>query len=256
MASLPVCQVVHLGLVEYRRAWDEQVTLAQAVRDGSQPNTLLLLEHPHVYTRGRLSKPEHLSLTQVELAERGVSVVDTDRGGQVTYHGPGQLVGYPIIDLRNWGGPLKYVRTLEQVIIETLADLGVEAGLVPGLTGVWVAEAKVAAIGVKISRGVAYHGFSLNVNTDLSYYDHIVPCGITDRDVTTLERLLARPVEMELVRNGLAYRFGQQMGFRMKEVAAKEVELRHLPLNAAGKAPGMIVAGDKLNGKAAKHGLR
>ncbi len=160
--------MVHLGLVEYRRAWDEQVALAQAVGEGSQPNTLLLLEHPHVYTRGRLSKPEHLSLTQMELAEQGVSVVDTDRGGLVTYHGPGQLVGYPIIDLRNWGGPLKYVRTLEQVIIQTLADLGVEAGLVPGLTGVWVGESKVAAIGVKISRGVAYHGFSLNVNTDLS----------------------------------------------------------------------------------------
>ena len=227
MASLPVCQVVHLGLVEYRRAWDEQVALARAVRDSVQPNTLLLLEHPHVYTRGRLSKPEHLSLAQPELTEQGVSVVDTDRGGLVTYHGPGQLVGYPIIDLRNWGGPLKYVRTLEQVIIQTLADLGVEAGLVAGLTGVWVGEAKVAAIGVKISRGVAYHGFSLNVNTDLSYYDHIVPCGITDRAVTSMEELLARPVEMELVRNGLAYRFGQAMGFRMKEVALKQVAWSH-----------------------------
>ena len=225
LASLPICQVVHLGLVEYCRAWDEQVSLAQAVRDGDQPNTLLLLEHPHVYTRGRLSKPEHLSLTEMELAERGVSVVDTDRGGLVAYHGPGQLVGYPIINLRNWGGPLKYVRTLEQVIIQTLADLGAEAGLVAGLTGVWVGDAKVAAIGVKISGGVAYHGFSLNVNPDLSYYDHIVPCGIIDRDVTSLEELLARPVEMELVRNGLAYRFGQQMGFRMKEVACGQLQL-------------------------------
>ncbi len=183
-------------------------------------------------------------------------MVDTDRGGQITYHGPGQLVGYPIIDLRNWGGPLKYVRTLEQVIILTLADLGVEAGLVSGLTGVWVGEAKVAAIGVKISRGVAYHGFSLNVNTDLSYYDHIVPCGITDRDVTSLEKLLARPVEMELVRNGLAYRFGQHMGFRMKEVAVKEVGWGHLLLDAGGKTPGMIGAGEKLDGEAAKYGLR
>ncbi len=221
LSSLPICQVIHLGLVEYRRAWDEQVSLAQAVRDGTQPNTLLLLEHPHVYTRGRLSKPEHLLLTQVELAERGVSVVDTDRGGQVTYHGPGQLVGYPIIDLRNWGGPLKYVRTLEQVIIQTLADLGVEAGLVPGLTGVWVGESKVAAIGVKISGGVAYHGFSLNVNPDLSYYDHIVPCGITDREVTSLSRLLDQPVDqpldLEAVRYSMAYRFGQAMGFRMVE---------------------------------------
>ena len=259
MASLPVCQVVHLGLVEYRRAWDEQVFLAQAVRDGSQPNTLLLLEHPHVFTRGRLSKPEHLFLTEVELAEQGVAVVDTDRGGQVTYHGPGQLVGYPIVNLRNWGGPLKYLRTLEQVIIQTLADLGVAAGLVPGLTGVWIGGAKVAAIGVKISQGVAYHGFSLNVNPDLSYYDHIVPCGITDRDVTSLKELLARPVEMELVRNGLAHRFGQAMGFRMKEVAIKEVALKHLSLHAGGKSLVMIATGskdDKLDGEAAKDGLR
>ena len=117
------------------------------------------------------------------------------------------------------------------MIIQTLADLGVEAGQVAGLTGVWVGEAKVAAIGVKISRGVAYHGFSLNVSTDLSYYDHIVPCGITDRDVTSLEELLSRPVEMELVRNGLAYRFGQQMGFRMKEVSATEVAWRNLTLD-------------------------
>ena len=209
--------------MEYRQAWDWQVSLAQEVRDGSLPNTLLLLEHPHVYTRGRLSKPEHLSLSPLELTELGISVVDTDRGGQITYHGPGQLVGYPIVNLRSWGGPLKYVRTLEQVIIQTLADLGVEAGLVPGLTGVWVGEAKVAAIGVKISRGVAYHGFSLNVNPDLSYYAHIVPCGITDRDVTSLKDLLAPPVEMELVRNGLAYHFGQQMGFRMKEVVWREI---------------------------------
>ena len=251
MASFPACQVVQLGLVEYRRAWDWQVSLAQAVRDGSQPNTLLLLEHPHVYTRGRLSKPEHLSLTQVELAERGVSVVDTDRGGQVTYHGPGQLVGYPIINLRIWGGPLKYLRTLEQVIIQTLADLGVEAGLVCGLTGVWVGEAKVAAIGVKISRGVAYHGFSLNVNPDLSYYDHIVPCGITDRDVTSLEELLASPVEMELVRNGLAYRFGQQMGFRMKEVGWGQLQL-----DTGSNAPEMTAAGEKLDGVAVKDGIR
>ena len=255
MSSLPVCQVVHLGLVEYRRAWDEQVSLAQAVRDGSQPNTLLLLEHPHVYTRGRLSKPEHLSLTQAELAGRGVSVVDTDRGGQVTYHGPGQLVGYPIIDLRNWGGPLKYLRTLEQVIIQTLADLSVEAGVIPGLTGVWVGEAKVAAIGVKISRGVAYHGFSLNVDPDLSYYNNIVPCGITDRDVTSLEELLARPVEMELVRNGLAYRFGQQMGFRMKEVDMEEVAWGNLSLVGGGIDPGTIVAGGQVNVEAAKDGL-
>lgn len=123
-----------------------------------------------------------------------------------------------MVDLREWGGPVKYVRTLEQVIIQTLGDLGVVGELSEGLTGVWVGEAKVAAIGVKISRGVAYHGFSINVNTDLSFYDHIIPCGITDREVTSLSRLLGQPVDMEAARYSVAYRFGQGMGFRMVEV--------------------------------------
>ena len=156
-------------------------------------------------------------MSPAQLEELGVQLVDTDRGGLITYHGPGQLVGYPVVDLREWGGPLKYVRTLEQTIIQTLGDLGVAAGLVEGLTGVWVGEAKVAAIGVKISRGVAYHGFSINVSTDLSFYGHIVPCGITDREVTSLSRLLDQPVDLEAVRYSLAYRFGQAMGFRMVE---------------------------------------
>jgi len=213
----PLCQIVHLGTVEYRQAWDLQVRLAQAVHDGTQPNTLLLLEHPHVYTRGRLSSPEQISLSPAQLEGLGIQLVDTDRGGLITYHGPGQLVGYPVVNLREWGGPLKYVRTLEQVIIQTLGDLGVAAGLSQGLTGVWVGEAKVAAIGVKIRRGVAYHGFSINVSTDLSFYDHIIPCGITDREVTSLNRLLGQPVDMEAVRYSVAYRFGQGMGFRMFE---------------------------------------
>ena len=215
--SRSLCQIVHLGTVEYLRAWELQVRLAQAVHDGGQPNTLLLLEHPHVYSRGRLSLPEHISLSPAQREEMGVQLVDTDRGGLITYHGPGQLVGYPVVDLREWGVPLKYVRTLEQIIIQTLGDLGVAAGLVEGLTGVWVGEAKVAAIGVKISRGVAYHGFSINVGTDLSYYGHIVPCGITDREVTSLNRLLGQPADPEAVRYSVAYQFGRAMGFRMVE---------------------------------------
>ena len=200
------------GTVDYRRAWDWQVELADAVREGRQPNTLLLLEHPPVYTLGRLSKPEHLLATPEELAAAGVDVVETDRGGQITFHGPGQLVAYPVVDLRGWGGPLKYVRTLEQVIINVLADFGIPAGLVPGLTGVWVGDAKIAAIGVKISRGVAYHGFSVNVNTDLSWYDRIVPCGIEDGAVTSMERLLGHPVELAEVAERVATRFGEGMG--------------------------------------------
>ncbi len=212
----PVCRVVMPGTVDYRRAWDWQVELADAVREGGQPNTLLLLEHPPVYTLGRLSKPEHLLATPEELAAAGADVVETDRGGQITFHGPGQLVAYPVVDLRGWGGPLKYVRTLEQVIINVLADFGIPARLEPGLTGVWVDDAKIAAIGVKISRGVAYHGFSINVNTDLSWYDWIVPCGIEDGRVTSMERLLGHPVDLAEVSERVAARFGEGMGLDLE----------------------------------------
>jgi len=186
--------------------------------DNQRPNTLLLLEHPSVYTKGRLSQPHHLFLSTQELQQKGIPVYDTDRGGQVTYHGPGQLVGYPVLHLREWGGPVKYVRTLERVLVDTLADFQIEAGMVEGITGVWAGEAKVAAIGVKISGGVAYHGFALNVNTDLSYYDHIVPCGIEDRPVTSMAQILNAPVDLEQVQYSLVYHFGRSMGFKMEEV--------------------------------------
>ena len=224
MPTQPICRVAHLGTVDYLRAWDLQLSVADQVRRGESPNTLLLLEHPPVYTLGRLSKPEHILLDQTEVEARGVSVVETDRGGQVTFHGPGQLVAYPVVDLRGWGGPVKYVRTLEQVILNTLRDLEVQAHLVEGLTGVWVNEtvtgAKIAAIGVKISGGVAFHGLSINVNTDLSYYESIVPCGIEDRPVTSMAQVLGEPVDEEAVRYSLTYQFGRAMGFSMSEVEA------------------------------------
>ena len=212
-----VCRVSVLGTMEYRQAWDFQVKLADAVRAGQEPNTLLLLEHPPVYTRGRLSKPEHILLSADELEARGIAVCEADRGGLVTFHGPGQLVGYPVIDVRAWGGPLKYVRTLEQIIVATLADFGIIAGVIDGITGVWSGEAKIAAIGVKISRGVAYHGFAINVNTDLSYFDYIVPCGIEDLSVTSMAQILSQRVEMDTVQYSLTYQFGKAMGFRMVE---------------------------------------
>ena len=235
MPEQPSCQVVALGTVEYRRAWDLQIDLVDAVHAGKQPNTLLLLEHPHVYTRGRLSKAEHIPLSRYELACEGVSVEETDRGGQVTYHGPGQLVAYPIVNLREWGGPLKYVRTLEQVIITALADLGIEAGIEPGLTGVWVDQAKIAAIGVKISRHIAHHGFAINVNPDLSKFELIVPCGITDRPVTSIAQVLDdrggadRGPLMEDFQERVARRFGEAMGFQMGEIA--RVEMKEEPLD-------------------------
>ena len=210
-----ICRFTWLGTVEYLRARAIQEALVEQVHDSASQNTLLLLEHHHVYTRGRLSHDEHLLSPETELDTAGISVHETDRGGQITYHGPGQLVGYPIINLREWGGPLKYVRTLEKVIVDTLGDFGLKAHAEEGLTGVWTVGGKVAAIGVKISRGVAFHGFAINVNTDLSYYRHIVPCGITDRSVTSMAVELGEAIDLEAVRYSLVYRFGQAMGLRM-----------------------------------------
>jgi lipoyl(octanoyl) transferase len=227
MPSQPRCQVVHLGTMDFLRAWELQLSLADQVRRGETPNTLLLLEHPPVYTLGRLSKPEHLRLNEAELKALGISIHETDRGGQVTFHGPGQLVAYPIVDLREWGGPVKYVRTLEQVIIDTLEDLEIQSHLVEGLTGVWVndvqSEAKIAAIGVKISRGVAFHGLSINVNTDLAYYENIVPCGILDKPVTSMAQFSGETVDEEATRYSLAYQFGRAMGFSMAEEDAASI---------------------------------
>ena len=216
MPSGGICRFAWLGSVEYLRARALQDILVRQIHDGDSPDTLLLLEHPHVFTRGRLGRDEHLLTPDAELAAKGVAVHETDRGGQITYHGPGQLVAYPIINLREWsGGPLQYVRTLERVIVETVSDFGIEAHTEPGLTGVWTQGGKIAAIGVKISRGVAFHGLSINVNTDLSWYRHIIPCGITDRPVTSMSAELSEAVDLEAVRYSLVYRFGRAMGLRM-----------------------------------------
>ena len=212
----PPCQVVTLGLIDYQQAWDLQLELVQAVHDGDRPNTLLLLEHPHVYTKGRLSKKTDVLLPEDELAARGIPVYETDRGGQVTYHGPGQLVVYPIINLKDRGGPIKYVRALEQVVITVLGEMGITAHCESGNTGVWTDQGKIAAIGVKISRGIAFHGLALNVNTDLTYYQNIIPCGISDRPVTSMESILGEHVDTELVRYGMVYQFGKEFGFGMK----------------------------------------
>ena len=164
-----VCRVINAGVVPYRKAWRWQVEIAESVRNGSSPETLLLMEHPHTYTRGRLAPDADLLLDAATLAARGIDVVETDRGGLITYHGPGQLVAYPVIRLRGRGGPHWYVRTLERVIIQSLARFGLMATTVDGLTGVWTADGqrKVAAIGVKIAGGVAYHGFAINVESRL-----------------------------------------------------------------------------------------
>jgi lipoyl(octanoyl) transferase len=205
--------VKRLGLVDYASALALQQTLVEQRKRGEIPDQLLLLEHPHVITLGVKTRHDlsHVLETPEALAAEGVALFESGRGGDVTYHGPGQLVGYPILDLNPDRRDVhRYVRDLEQVLIDTVAVFGIDAGRVSGLTGIWVGpegrEEKLAAIGVRISRWVTSHGFALNVTTDLSGFDLIVPCGITDRGVTSLSALLGRDVAMaDVERSVLAH---------------------------------------------------
>lgn len=217
MPPTNACRAVWHGVMDYLEARILQQTLVEKVHSGQEPNTMLMLEHPDVYTKGRLSKESDILLPEQELAANGIPVYETDRGGQVTYHGPGQLVVYPILNIRDWGGPVKYIRTLEQVVITTLSEMGITANCESGNTGVWTEQGKIAAIGVKISRGITFHGLALNVNTDLTKYQNIIPCGLANRPVTSMAATLGRPVNMELVRYELAYQFGREFGFNMKD---------------------------------------
>jgi lipoyl(octanoyl) transferase len=205
--------VRRLGRVAYEAAWELQRDLVAARQTGSAPDTLLLLEHPPVITLGRSGESAHLLGSEAELERRGVAFVETDRGGDITFHGPGQIVGYAIVDLAARGRDLhRYLRDLEAVLIRALAEFGIVAGRVDGLTGVWVGDAKVAAIGIRVSRWVTHHGFALNVDTDLSYFDLIVPCGIADRRVTSMEALLGHAVERGGVESALGRAFENVFG--------------------------------------------
>lgn len=183
------CELRRLGRIGYEEAFELQRQLVAARKQGSIPDQFLLLEHPHTITLGRNGHMENLLASEEVLRRSGISFHPTDRGGDITYHGPGQLVGYPILDLREWKRDVgAYARGLEQVLIDTLAEFGIEAGRIPKLTGVWVGERKIAALGVHLSRWVTSHGFALNVNTDLSYFQYIVPCGLT-KPVTSMAQL-------------------------------------------------------------------
>ena len=195
---LRVINVVYLGRVDYSIALELQQTLVGLVKDRRISHTLLLLEHPPVITMGRNAGENNIVVSREFLTANGVELHETNRGGDVTFHGPGQLVGYPIFDLRAFEpriGAVDFVRKLEEVLIRTCGDLGVVTERIPGLTGVWTQNdppGKIAAIGVHISRAVTSHGFALNVNTDLDYFKLIVPCGIADKPVTSLEQEMAQ----------------------------------------------------------------
>lgn len=221
-----------LGLIDYKEAWDYQEKIfnkiVQSKLDNRElpeseqkqtENHLIFCQHPHVYTLGKSGKEEHLLLNEEGLKQKEASFYKINRGGDITYHGPGQLVGYPIIDLDNFFTDIhKYLRDIEEAIILTLKDYGIEAGRIEGLTGVWLDyiekknPRKICAIGVKTSRWVTMHGFALNVNADLDYFNNIIPCGIADKAVTSLEKELNRPMDMaevsEKVKHYLTHIFG------------------------------------------------
>lgn len=211
----------HLGRVEYEAAWtlqkQLQARLVEAKRRTppvARPHVMLFVEHPPVYTLGKSGDAAHLLLSAEALAARGATFFHIDRGGDITYHGPGQLVGYPILDLDRFFTDIhRYLRELEEAIILTCADYGLAAGRVEGRTGVWIGpdargpERKVCALGIRCSRWVTMHGFALNVNTDLDFFSHIVPCGITDRGVTSLAAELGHPVDAADARARVAHHF-------------------------------------------------
>ncbi|MBX2968766.1 MAG: lipoyl(octanoyl) transferase LipB [Cyclobacteriaceae bacterium] len=228
-------QFIHLGLIDYQQAWDYQASLfakilevKKANRDlpveQQQPteNFLIFCEHPHVYTLGKSGDESNLKIKKKDLHTIQASYVHTNRGGDITYHGPGQIVGYPVIDLENFFTDIhQYMRLLEEAVIQTLAEFGIASGRIPGLTGVWLdpdnesRARKICALGVKTSRWVAMHGFAFNVNADLNYFDYIVPCGIDDKAVTSMEFELGKKQDMkaveEILKTKLAHLFEMEL---------------------------------------------
>ena len=248
-------EVLDLGTIEYERAWKLQDEYAAEIAEGQRAPTLLLLEHPHVYTFGRRGKQENLLWGESQLKEKGIAIHWVDRGGDVTYHGPGQLVGYPLIrlasipssqEVRDRGDGripqadyVGYVRKLEQTLIVALAHLGLAAGQRSGLTGVWIQAdvhsrcprckpedrrkpAKIAAIGVKVdARGISRHGFALNVNPDMAYLDGIIACGLQDEPIVSLADLFPEPPTMERVKQEVVAAFGEVFGYEVHIVHPK-----------------------------------
>lgn len=218
-----------LGVVPYGEAWDFQREIFSGRKEAKIPDTFIMLEHPHTYTLGKVAKREHLLLTDKELEDRHISVYDIDRGGDITYHGPGQIVGYPIINLGDWQKDShKYLRTLEEVIISVMRSYGIESGRKEGLTGVWIENRKIAAIGIKISSWVTMHGFALNVNTELDLFTGIIPCGITDKEVTSMQKELGHQVPLDEVKEKLLEHFMTHFGYSKCDRKRPEAELAGL----------------------------
>jgi lipoyl(octanoyl) transferase len=228
-----------LGLMEYESAWNYQESLLQfnlqqkKDHSGESPDTrhhLLFVEHPPVYTLGKSGHMENVLIKEAERIAKGIGFYKTNRGGDITFHGPGQLVGYPVLDLEKFYTDIgKYLRNLEEVIILAMETFGLKGERSPGETGVWLdpsipgKERKICAIGVRCSRWITMHGFALNVNTDLSYFDHIVPCGIQQKSVTSLEKELGHSVPINQVKDAVKLAFEKTFGVNLVRIAAAQV---------------------------------
>lgn len=232
-AQNKVTQFQDWGLMDYQDAWDRQESIFQEILDiklknrqtgvhQETPNFLCFTEHPHVYTLGKSGHEEYLLLDEAGLREKDAKFYKINRGGDITYHGPGQIVGYPILDLDNFFTDIHlYLRTLEEAIILTLKDYGISAGRYPGFTGVWIdadlpSARKICAMGVRASRWVTMHGFAFNVNANLDYFSNIIPCGIDDKDVTSMERELGAPLDIEEVKAKLKQHIADLFGMDLR----------------------------------------
>lgn len=220
------------GTVPYGSANDAMHDLAARRAAGEIPDTLILLEHPPVYTAGRRTDPTHLLLAEADIARAGAELHHVDRGGSVTFHGPGQLVGYPIVDLGPAPDVIGYLRNIEEVLIRAAADVDVEVGRSDRFTGVWAGEAKVGAIGVRVSRGVTLHGFALNCTTDLSWFGAIVPCGLEDRTVTSLSQVAGREITVDAMRPIVARRFEEVFDRRLSPAPLDDALFRPVPIHS------------------------
>ena len=242
MSNIKTIELYDLGKGFYQPVWDLQHEVQQSIISekradqngvfaGSRKNdALLFVEHPHVYTMGKSGAEENMLRSMAELTNLHAEYVKIDRGGDITYHGPGQIVGYPILDLdRHFTDIHKYLRYLEEVLIRVCADYGFEVGRIDGLTGVWIGDEKIAALGIRCSRWVTMHGFAFNVNTNLEYFNNIVPCGIQDKAVTSLQKLTGREIELNEVKEKIVFHFEKVFGVRIERKGGRqEVEKNFL----------------------------
>jgi lipoate-protein ligase B len=240
--------ILYLGLMDYGRAWDLQHLLWEKRVEGLLPDLLLFLEHPHVFTLGRRGNRSHLLVSQETLTQKEVSVFHIERGGDITYHGPGQLVVYPIFDLKGYGyRVVKYIDQLEEVIIRTLNAFGIDGKRDPLNRGVWVGKDKIASVGVAVKRWVSFHGLALNYETDLSYFDLINPCGLQGIKMTSMGKVLGMKISQDLLRERMGFHFEAVFGrpFEKKDLGDLLTDVSHDPVSQPSRAD-TVTAGNKI----------